>query len=147
MSSVSNDFNVNVFIRRLQDILDERDMKQKELADLIGVSEVTISRYMNGERVPRIDIISSLAKALNTTTDYLLGNSDIKTLIQLAGLFDVSIDYLIGWIPQKDSIENNDLKYDESLLAIAKAKEKMSDEDKIRMMNMLKLMFEEYFID
>jgi transcriptional regulator with XRE-family HTH domain len=33
---------------------------------------------MNGKRTPRPDIIQLIAKALGTSTDYLLGRTDIK---------------------------------------------------------------------
>lgn len=66
------------FKKRLQTLLEEKNMNQKELAKQSGVTEVTISRYVNGSRKPRIEIVNKLAEVLNTTTDYLLGNSDIK---------------------------------------------------------------------
>lgn len=69
---------MDIFIKRLQMLLDENNMNQKELAHKVGVTEVTISRYMNGERKPRVEIINKIAEALNTTTDYLLGRSDIR---------------------------------------------------------------------
>lgn len=51
------------------------DMKQKELADKVGITEATLSRYENGKRNPRGDIAAKLAKALGVTTDYLLNES------------------------------------------------------------------------
>lgn len=67
-----------MFIKRLQELLEEKDMKQIDLAKAVGVTEVTISRYMTGERKPRVEIANKMAKVLNTNTDYLMGNSDIK---------------------------------------------------------------------
>lgn len=51
------------------------DMKQKELADKVGITEATLSRYENGKRNPRGDIAAKLAKALGVTTDYLLNEN------------------------------------------------------------------------
>lgn len=51
------------------------DMKQKELADKVGITEATLSRYENGKRNPRGDIAAKLAKALDVTTDYLLNEN------------------------------------------------------------------------
>lgn len=67
---------MDIFIKRLQKILEEKDMTQRELAKLVGVTEVTISRYLNGERKPRIEIINKIADVLNTPTDYLFGRID-----------------------------------------------------------------------
>ena len=58
---------------RISELLDKRGMKQKELADLIGVTEATISRYIANERMPKSQILSNMATALKTTSDYLLG--------------------------------------------------------------------------
>lgn len=66
------------FIKRVQLLLDEKDLNQKDLAQLAGVTEVTISRYMTGNRKPRVEIANKIAEVLDTTTDYLLGNSDIR---------------------------------------------------------------------
>lgn len=66
------------FVKRLQILLEEKNINQKELANYVGVTEVTISRYMNGERKPRIEIVNKIAEVLDTTTDYLLGRSDAK---------------------------------------------------------------------
>ena len=48
---------------------------QKELAHKVGVTEAAMSYYVRGDRTPRSDVLTRIAKALNTTTDYLLGNS------------------------------------------------------------------------
>ena len=45
---------------------------QKQLAELSGISEVTISYYINGLRAPKADNILRLANALNCTTDLLV---------------------------------------------------------------------------
>ena len=50
------------------------NMKQKELADLVGITEATLSRYENNKREPRGEIVTRLAKILNVSTDYLLDN-------------------------------------------------------------------------
>lgn len=50
------------------------NMKQKELANLAGITEATLSRYENNKREPRGEIVTRLAKVLNVSTDYLLDN-------------------------------------------------------------------------
>ena len=57
----------------LTEILNERGISQRELADKIGVTEVSMSRYCRGERIPRATIISSIAQALNVKPERLLG--------------------------------------------------------------------------
>ena len=69
------------FIKNLSNLLEENDITQRELAEKINVTEVTISRYLSGERSPRIEIVSKIADFFGVTTDYLLGISDAKIYI------------------------------------------------------------------
>jgi transcriptional regulator with XRE-family HTH domain len=62
--------------KRIQILLSLNEISQRELAKRINVTEVTISRYINGFREPKGEIILKMAQTLNTTTDYLLGMSD-----------------------------------------------------------------------
>lgn len=59
---------------RILNLRKELSLSQKELADKVGITEASLSRYENNKREPKGEIIAKLAKALNTTTDYLLGN-------------------------------------------------------------------------
>ena len=66
------------FVKRLLELLDENDITQIELAKQIGITNVTISRYIGGERKPRIEIVVKMAGFFHVSTDYLLGLSDIR---------------------------------------------------------------------
>ncbi len=59
---------------RIKMLMEERHLNQKELARLSGVTEASMSKYLSGERTPRIDVIVNIANALNVTTDELIGN-------------------------------------------------------------------------
>lgn len=50
----------------------ELNLTQKKLAEMSGLTEAGISRYIAGERLPRIDILLRIATALHCTLDYLL---------------------------------------------------------------------------
>ncbi len=65
-----------VFVERIKRLIEESKITQRDLAQDIGVTESTISKYLNGERMPSGDTLLNLATALNTTSDYLLGRSD-----------------------------------------------------------------------
>lgn len=61
---------------RLKDILEERKLKQKELAEMTGIREFTISDICRGSRtVMNFDHIAKIAEALEI--------SDIRELIEL----------------------------------------------------------------
>lgn len=86
----------NLFSIRLSEILEERDLKQKQLAEKIGVTEVTISRYINAEREPRPGILVNIAKSLDVSVDYLLGVSNVQTLGEGAKAAEGTAAYQIG---------------------------------------------------
>lgn len=64
----------NIIGERLAGLLREQGKTQRELAEQVGTTEVSMSRYIKGDRVPKGPILENIAKALRTTTDYLLGN-------------------------------------------------------------------------
>lgn len=61
------------FGKRLYNLLQKQGMTQKELAERINTTEATLSRYVSGDREPKADVLSNIATALHTTSDYLLG--------------------------------------------------------------------------
>ncbi len=62
----------NLFSKRLEELLKARGMTQKELAAKSGVTEAAMSHYIKGDRTPRSVVLSRIATALNTTSDYLM---------------------------------------------------------------------------
>ena len=59
-------------VQRLREEMNRRGMKQRDLAEKAGVTEVSISRYVHGERMPKGNILAAMARALGTTSAYLL---------------------------------------------------------------------------
>lgn len=65
-------------MERLRKLRKERSISQVRLSIEIGVAQETISAYERGKAVPTCENLVNMAKFLNTSTDYLLGLSDIK---------------------------------------------------------------------
>ena len=61
---------------RITKRLDELRLTQRELAATVGVTEISMSRYIRGSRTPNAVVVANIAKALGVTTDYLLGLED-----------------------------------------------------------------------
>ncbi len=59
---------------RIKMLMEERRLNQKDLANLSGITEASMSKYLSGERTPRIDVIVNIANALHVTVDELIGN-------------------------------------------------------------------------
>lgn len=66
---------MSIFSERLFELMKSKKLSQKELAEKAGVTESAMSYYVKGERIPRSDVLTRIAKALGTTMDYLLGNT------------------------------------------------------------------------
>lgn len=64
---------------RLRDIREDMDITQTELADILHIKQNTYSQYENGQRGLPIEILIKLADIFNTSTDYILGITDIRT--------------------------------------------------------------------
>lgn len=65
---------------RIIELLSEHGMTQKELANAAGLTESAVSHYVKGDRVPRGANLIKIARALGTTTDYLLNQDDDKSM-------------------------------------------------------------------
>ncbi|MBD5481947.1 MAG: helix-turn-helix transcriptional regulator [Lachnospiraceae bacterium] len=70
----TNQFNIGENIARLRH---ERKIRQEELADFVGVTKASVSKWENGQTMP-----------------------DITILPQLASFFDICIDELVGYDQQ-----------------------------------------------
>ncbi|MBR6365289.1 MAG: helix-turn-helix transcriptional regulator [Lachnospiraceae bacterium] len=57
---------------RIREMLNEKKINQKQLSEMTGLTESAISRYVNGDRIPRGANLMKIAKALGTTADDLL---------------------------------------------------------------------------
>jgi len=62
-------YEIGIRIRKYREL---RELSQKELADLIGVSNSRVSNWEQGINRPNADIISDLCKALDVSPSELL---------------------------------------------------------------------------
>ena len=68
--------NENNLGGRIADLLKKSGLTQRELANKVGVTEASMSRYISGGRIPKGPTIANIANALHTTSDYLLGTEE-----------------------------------------------------------------------
>lgn len=69
---------VAIFAERLKSLRTEAGLSQGQLGEKLNVSRGSISYYENQDRTPDITFLYAVANYFNTTTDYLLGISDVK---------------------------------------------------------------------
>ena len=63
---------------RLKDIREDNDITQKTLSEYLNIKQNTYSQYETGQRQIPIDALIKLAIYFNTSTDYILGLTDIS---------------------------------------------------------------------
>jgi len=64
------------FSERLAELRKKHKMTQQELANKLGVSRGTIGMYEIGQRDPDTETVAEIAEIFNVSTDYLLGRTD-----------------------------------------------------------------------
>ena len=63
---------------RQRDIREDRDVKQQTVASYLHVRQNTYSQYETGQRQLPVDVLIQLAKFFHTSTDYILGLTDVS---------------------------------------------------------------------
>ena len=64
--------------RRIRDLREDADLHQKDIAQYLQCTQVCYSYYELGKRDIPTDVLVKLADFYHTSTDYLLGRTDIK---------------------------------------------------------------------
>ena len=67
-----------VKFKRIKDLRKDNDKLQKDIANLLGISQQYYSEYENGKRTIPIQHLITLANYYNTSIDYIVGLSDFK---------------------------------------------------------------------
>ena len=64
--------------RRIRDLREDRDMTQKQIAQVLGMSQTGYSKYETGENDIPTSVLIKLADFYGTSVDYLLERTDEK---------------------------------------------------------------------
>lgn len=73
---------MDTFGKRLMECRKAKNLSQKELAEIFNTSHTTIGKYERDEMIPSIDAAKKLAKILDTSVGYLLGENDQANLFK-----------------------------------------------------------------
>ena len=64
--------------QRIRNLREDRDLSQKQIAEILGMSQTGYSKYETGENDIPTHILIKLADFYGTSIDYLLGRSNDK---------------------------------------------------------------------
>lgn len=97
-----------LIVERVKQLMEAQHLNQKQLAEKANITEASLSKYLKGTREPRNDVVFNIAKSLNVTVDYLLGNDNPN----------------VG-------------NFEEAVQLLTRSKSQLSDEERIKLINIL----------
>lgn len=62
--------------KRIRNLREDNDLKQRELAEILNCSQRIYSNYERGDVDIPTEILIKLARFYNTSVDYILGETD-----------------------------------------------------------------------
>lgn len=65
-----------VFFQRLKDLREDRDLRQEDVAEILGISQTVYSRYERGFQTIPVTHLLKLADYYKVSTDYILGRTN-----------------------------------------------------------------------
>lgn len=63
---------------RLKDLREDADLTQKAVAEYLHIRQNTYSQYETGQRQIPLEMLIALARYYGTSTDYILGLTNIR---------------------------------------------------------------------
>ena len=63
---------------RIRDLREDNNLTQEEVAKYLHIKQNTYSQYENGQRQLPLSCLIALAKFYKTSTDYILGLTDVR---------------------------------------------------------------------
>lgn len=67
-----------MYLRRLKDLREDKDLYQKDIANLLNISQQYYSEYETGKRSLPIELLIILSNFYEVSTDYILNLTNKK---------------------------------------------------------------------
>lgn len=79
-------------LENLKKLRKEKAISQKQLADVVSVSQQSINKYENHNIEPDISTLIKIADYFDTSVDYVIGHTDVKRRIEAVESYDLNIE-------------------------------------------------------
>lgn len=79
---------METFGQKLRNRRELKSLSQSKLAQLLGLHPSIIGRYERNNAKPTIDVVKNMAKALDTSVGYLLGENEDADLLKDTAMLD-----------------------------------------------------------
>lgn len=97
-------YNKEILSKRIKELRQEKNLTQRQLAENANTTATSISAYEKGQKTPSIEVLCNIANALETSVDWLCGNTEskgnyttldaIRILAQINGQFGDIITFM-----------------------------------------------------
>lgn len=101
-------------IKNLRMLREEAGITQKQLADAIDISQQSINKYENKNIEPDIDTLIRIATYFNTSVDFLVGNSQLRSKVDIVSNYELSVEE----VHLLDSFRNLSQKQKECIICV-----------------------------
>lgn len=65
-----------MYFQRIRDLREDKDLKQSEVAEILGIKQTVYSRYERGYQNIPLEHLLNLADYYDVSTDYILGRTN-----------------------------------------------------------------------
>ncbi len=97
-------YHKEILSKRIKELRQEKNLTQRQLAEKANTTATSISAYEKGQKNPSIEVLCNIANALETSVDWLCGNTEskgnyttldaIRILAQINGQFGDIITFM-----------------------------------------------------
>lgn len=106
--------NTNATGDNIKALLEERGMSQRELAEMIGVTNVTMSRWINGQRQPTAYALLRISRVFGKSVEELMEGVDSEgrrtTMIRVNDKWVIDVDENANYMPKIDRKKTEPVK-------------------------------------
>ncbi|GGE16359.1 transcriptional regulator [Marinithermofilum abyssi] len=97
---------MNIFATRLRELRQQHGLRQSDVAKKLGITESAYGYYEQGRREPPYKSLQQLADLFDVSVDYLLGRTDIPSRIETEAAHR-SDDPMADWPKEaREDVEN-----------------------------------------
>ena len=88
------------FASKLKQAMEEQQMTQAELAVAIGKGKSSVSQYLSGKNIPKLDVQEKIAEVLDCTVDFLNSDEEISYVDGVKNVSVAEAARILGKSPQ-----------------------------------------------
>lgn len=115
---------------RLRDLRESRGLLQQDVADILGITGATFSRFETGARQPDASMLVKIANYFNCSVDYLLGRVDDPKMTHAEYIEGIkSKHHLGGEMFSQEMLEQLSQERFEALLKFARDQYRLNEMD------------------